>query len=487
MSIGTAMVSFGEWLPDQPALNNPGLLVANNVLPSDNGYAPFLPLATLRAGSFTLPGVPRGGFCAQIGVNTNQAIYAASNSIVYMADTAIGAGTFNSVSTGGSTIKSGAEWSFEQFDNLVFAAQQNAGLIYHTAGSLSTMTAVTGVTTPNSPEHVWKLGRFLIIGNLGAATGRASTIQWSVIDQPTNFPTPNSATAIAGQSGEQILDVLDGEVVGGFAGDQYGVVYQTGAITRMTYVGPPVVFQFDKVDQKIGCIRKQGWASSGQVGHFLGSDGFYKTDGVSVTPFGEGRVDKTFLASLDANAAPGSVTATAIVEAAFDCKNRNIVWSYPQSATVRANRMYAYNIDRDRWSSCDQTMRTLIEPSVSLQADGLYAFDSNNVLCKFNATAGAATITTGDLELNPGGRAFVSGVKPNVESTGTAPAVTVRVGSRSDLSSTPTYTATTTPTTRTGYADCRVDAKYHRAEVQIVGNFDKAVGLEFNAGSTGKA
>lgn len=479
------VVSFGEWLPDQPALGNPGLTTANNVLPSDSGYAPFNPLATLRAGSFTLSGIPRGGFCAQIGVNTNQNIYAATNANVFVADS--GGGTFNSITTGLTTLKSGAEWSFEQFDNLVFAAHQNAGLIYHTTGTLSTMTAVTGVTTPNSPAFIWKIGRFLVIGNLGAATGRPSTIQWSAIDQPTNFPTPNSATAIATQSGEQILDVLDGEVVGGFAGDQHGVIYQTGAITRMTYVGPPVVFQFDKIDQKKGSIRKRGWANSGQTGYFLGSDGFYKTDGVNVIPFGEGRIDKTFLSRLDTDSAPGSVTATAQVETAFDLQNRNIIWSFPQSATVYANRVFCFNIDRDRWTSADQIMRTFIEPSVSLSTDGLYAFNSSNVLCKFNGAPGTATITTGDLELNPGGRAFVSGIKPNIESSGTAPVTTVRLGSRSDLGTAPSFTATTVPTTRTGFADFRVDAKYHRAETQIVGNFDKATGVEFNAVPTGDA
>jgi len=105
----------------------------------------------------------------------------------------------------------------------------------------------------------------------------------------------------------------------------------------------------------------------------------------------------------------------------------------------------------------------------------------------FTGTPGTALLTTGDVELNTAGRAFVAGVKPHVESTGTAPTVTVRIGSRNDLASVPTYTATTTPTTRTGFADFRVDAKYHRAEVQIVGNFRKATGLEFKAGPSGSA
>jgi hypothetical protein len=108
-------------------------------------------------------------------------------------------------------------------------------------------------------------------------------------------------------------------------------------------------------------------------------------------------------------------------------------------------------------------------------------------MATFTGTPGTALITTGDIEINPGGRGFVSGVKPNVESSATAPAVTVRIGGRDSLATTTAYTATTTPTTRTGFADCRVNAKYHRAEVQIVGNFDKATGVEFKAKPAGKA
>ena len=35
------MIRFGEWLPDQPDVNNAGVTVATNVIPAANGYRSF--------------------------------------------------------------------------------------------------------------------------------------------------------------------------------------------------------------------------------------------------------------------------------------------------------------------------------------------------------------------------------------------------------------------------------------------------------------
>ena len=39
------MIPLGEWLPDQPALNNPGATVAKNVTPAARGYRAVKDLA----------------------------------------------------------------------------------------------------------------------------------------------------------------------------------------------------------------------------------------------------------------------------------------------------------------------------------------------------------------------------------------------------------------------------------------------------------
>ena len=41
------MIELGQWLPDQPALNSPGVTVAKNVQPAARGYKPFPALSAL--------------------------------------------------------------------------------------------------------------------------------------------------------------------------------------------------------------------------------------------------------------------------------------------------------------------------------------------------------------------------------------------------------------------------------------------------------
>lgn len=483
-----ANIIYKEWLPDQPELGNPGLIRAENALPTDTSWTQFSPLTPVRSGSFTLPSLPRGGFCAEVGTIVPPYVYyAATNDAIYMANAGVLSGTFNSRSSGWITMPAANEVDFAQFEDLVFAARGQDGLQVQTAGSSSNFTTVAGMTGNRDPRYVFVVGQFLVVANLGSSTAHPASLQWSAIGDPTNFPTPGSATAIATQSGEQVFNLADGPIVGGFGGDQFGMVLQTGAITRMTYVGPPVVFQFDRIDMNKGSCRRYGAAASGNLMHFFASDGFYKSDGVSIAPIGEGRVNKTFVDSVGADNTPGAITATAIVEAAFDPKTKNIFWSYPEGSTTNANRILSYSTAFDKFGYCQQVMRTFIEPSPSIQTDGLYAFNSSNVLCKFAGTAGAAVFETGDMEFFEGGRAYMDAVKPHVQYSGTAPAIGVRFAYRDDLGPAPTYSATATPLARTGFANTRVDGKYLRVEVNINGNFEKVSGFEHNAVPSGGA
>lgn len=63
--------------------------------------------------------------------------------------------------------------------------------------------------------------------------------------------------------------------------------------------------------------------------------------------------------------------------------------------------------------------------------------------------------------------------------------MTVAIGYRNDLGSSPTYTSEATANSRTGFSNFRIDAKYMRIRSTITGNFEKATGLEFSAKPSG--
>jgi hypothetical protein len=77
----------------------------------------------------------------------------------------------------------------------------------------------------------------------------------------------------------------------------------------------------------------------------------------------------------------------------------------------------------------------------------------------------------------------MQGIKPLVDVT--LNAVTVAIGTRNDRSSSVSYTSETTANSRSGFANFRSEARYHRARLTITGTFNAAQGLEYEAVPSG--
>ena len=478
--MSATVVTFGEWLPDQPDLGNPGLLTANNVEPVNGVYKSF---ATFQdtGGGVVLPGSEPFGVGIGIDISGGPYYYAVTDDGIFMSQNQA---TFNARS---ATLTAGTA-NFLQFKNLMIVTGQTS-LLSHTTGSatnFSTLGSAAG--TAPAASVIGRIGQFVFAGNTTEPVNGTVfyRLQWSGVGAPSSWPTPNSATATAQQAGEQFLDSVHGPVSGFANGDQLGIAFQNGAVTRITYVGPPVVFQFDKISDKIGCDFTKSVVQIGSIAYFVSRSGVYRTDGVTVQNLTENKCAEFLRLAIK--------NGNDDIYGAYHRFKKLIYWTYNDvSVARRATKMLVFNPEEGRFTTADYNAASAIYGTTGVenqqgQSTGfIFGFSLTNTLGSLSATAGSATITTGEVEINPGGRAFISGVKPNVQSTGTAPAITVRVGSRNDLGTTPSYTATTTPTTRTGFADFRVDAKYHRAEVQLVGNFDKIPSIEYKAFLTGES
>jgi hypothetical protein len=481
--MAATVISFGEWLPDLPALNHPGLTVANNVEPVGTTYKNFL---TLSSGGQVVPGNNPLGVGIGIADTALPYYYAGTDDGIFMSSDGA---TFEAR----SATLTPANFNFVQYKNrMIVSGPVTSPLLSHTVGSATNFSTLTG-SAGNAPAALYLgiIGQFVFAGYTNeAVNGTVSyRIQWSGIDNSTSWPVANSATAIAQQSGEQFMDSARGVVTGFSNGDQWGLVFQESAITRITYVGPPVVFQFDKITDKIGCEFPRSIVKVGNATYFMNQTGAYRTDGVSIEHLSHNKCAEYLRARISV-----FNTANKTLYGAYNKYKKLIYWTFATDSggALTATNMLILNTADGRFAVADYSAAAAIYGTTGIEDNNLQTiayvrgFGTSNTFGSLSATAGSATITTGDVELNPGGRAYIDGVKPNIESTGTAPAITVRVGSRSDLGTTPSYTATTTPTTRTGFADMRVDAKYFRAEVQIVGAFDSAVGVEFRAQPTGE-
>jgi hypothetical protein len=170
---------------------------------------------------------------------------------------------------------------------------------------------------------------------------------------------------------------------------------------------------------------------------------------------------------------------------AFDSLKNLVYFGYSNTTTSLNNSLLIFSPETNSWSRASQEFDVLVSQARFQGAprSPLIGFDVSTPrnAGRFSGTAGSAVFETSDAEFNPGGRSYIDGVKPNVESSSTAPAMTVRVGYRDSLGATPTYTSATSANSATGEANFRVDAKYIRTEITVTGNFDKATGFVANA------
>lgn len=469
-------------MPDGPALNNPGLVEAKNVVPENGYFSPFHPLVAV---STAAPQAVLGGIVAN---NTG-------SSLIYTGDTTaiwqIGSGL---IEVSGSTynVATDSSWSFAQFDNLLIAANATQRLIGMTVGAATTMALLSTAGEAPYADYVATFKRFVFALNARSTTTSITNavLRWSAIDNGRNWPTPNSATAIATQSGEQQFSVSKGNLVALCGTDQFALIFQPTAITRMTYAGPPVVFQFDQISDEVGTLFPYGVVQVQNKIYFLSQSGVYVSDGVSVINIGSGKVNFWLKGNAGMTAALTNSYWPLRITSAVDPIKKLIYWGFPSTTSNgEPTTLLIYNYETNSFSWASLNHRVLMSARVvfgDYTAGSAYAFDTDTgyKAGQFSGTPGTATLETGDLQLVPMGRGFVSGVKPNVEGT-TAASMGVQIGTRDGLDTAVSFSATATPHSDTDVANFRADAKYHRARLTITGAFDRATGLEFDAVGSG--
>lgn len=466
MSDYDGSIYFKDWLPDHPDLGNPGLTQATNVLPKDFTFKAFRPLTD--AGS--------AGPSRALG-----AIRPSSANNPLMASLYVGFDTSLQILTGGTfTNKSSATynssteyWRFAQFDELVIATNKYDVPQRHTIGAASNFTALAVSGTAPKAQHVGVIGEFAVLGNLVDSGGTAEpySVCWPAISDPTNWPTPNSSTAIAVQSGRQRLDAEFGEVTSIVDGDQYGIIAQRGGLTRMTYVGPPVVFSFDTYEKGRGSYFPNAGVKVGNRFFFISLGGICVTDGVNVEPIGAGKTDRYFLSLVNFGFASH-------VYGAVDYEQKLIFWGFP-AVGPDPDTILIFNYEESRFASASQSLEMLISAAESNSSIDIGAFSTAHKLGAFTGTAGSAVLTTAELEPNAGGYTSEIAIKPLADQT--LNGITIAMGTRNDRTSAVSYTAEQTANSRSGFANFRTAAKYHRARLTISGTFNAAQGLEYQA------
>jgi hypothetical protein len=339
----TALTSISNASPAVLTLNSHGRAVGDAIVLTTSGALP----AGLTAG--TVYYIISAGF----GANSFQVSATAGGSAINTTDAGSGTHSFTDDYT---ALPAGDQWQFAQFNNFVFAVQTGVAPQVYT---LSTSTAFSDLGgSPPQARYIAVVGRFLVLS--GLTTSAPYRIHWSGLNATTTWTS--------GTTQSDYQDFPDGGIVRSVAGGEYGIIFQDGAVRRMTYApGSPVIFQIDRITEERGIYAPLSIVRAGSRVFYCGSDGFQMiSPGGYPVAIGKERVDRTFFADVDS----GNLQ---LCIGAADPNATRVYWAYKSGAGSAGlfDKLLCYDWTLDKWSLTEMSgeyLATLARPGVTLDA-----------------------------------------------------------------------------------------------------------------------
>jgi hypothetical protein len=466
----TQRVQFTEWLPDQPS-NAGSLNEALNVFPVSVGYSPFPNSVDFSgAASETLNSVYAAKFGSEV------VVFAGGATKLFKFNATTEALEDKSLAGGYS---SASKWNFALFGSEVLAVNHAAKVQRWTIGT-STAFADLAAAAPVS-KFITVVRDFVVCANIGSL---ANKVQWSDINDATDWTSGTTS-----QADYQIMP--DGGNITGITGGEFGIVFLEKAIARMSYTGSPLFFQFDTISRGLGCIAGGSIAQYGGLSFFLSDDGFYQTDGQSVTGIGNEKVDDWFFSDVNLSDIDSMTSAA-------DPKRKIVVWNYANVAGGRS--IIIYNWQLGKWSRANtnatvvgdiatagttleglgtlgytdiDTMPASLDARLWVGGKFLFAGAEDTKIVTFTGSTFNSELVTTDVEV--GYNSVVTLARPQIDN-GSA---TVSIASRRELDDTIIFSAEST-TSSEGRADLRSAGRYHRVSVKPTGAWTTAMAVDID-------
>lgn len=473
-------ITFGEWTPDQPGITN-GLKRAENVYSKQTGYGALPTVVDYSASaSENLNNVVAAK--TTLGATL---VFAGGDTKLFKLDS--GDLSLDNVSkSGGYSTAIDNRWRFTQFGNVVIGANGSNKLQGFNVNS-SSLFADLAADAPVA-KYVTVVRDFVVSGNV--QSDYPNRVQWSALGDESSWTA--SATTQA-----DYQDIPDGGTVVGVTGGEFGLVFMDRAIHRMSYVGSPLVFQFDNISRNLGCYEQNSIIQYGGTSFFLGDDGFYACDGQNVVPIGNEKVNRYFFDNVD----EGTLY---LMSAAVDPAKKLIIWAYASNNSATVDSLLIYNFQTQRWTSGTTTVDRISStstPAVTLEGMDSYGtletimttFDSRLWLggklqlagvngakiVTFTGANATAYLETGDIEV-PGSTSAITMVKPIVDD-GSA---SVAIESRRLLNQTVTFGSQTAADAE-NRVSIRSVGRYHRLQLTPTGSWTSAVGADIDLNGLG--
>jgi len=460
---------WGGWKPDVSPFMSDGLVTAEGVYASVNGYKPigqFLAFADSPTGTFN----GGAGFVNSLGATV---VLAGNTTKLY-----VKSGTsWTLISTPAAF---NGRWHFTQFGDKAVCV--NGGAVLKVNLLTNAVASLGG--SPPTAELCCTLRDFVVLGRTGSDYAK---VTWS------GFNDAESWTSGTNLSGYQPMQA-GGKIVG-LVGGEFGLILQRYRIVRMSFTGDGnAPFQFDEISQT-GCRSEGSIAQAGRLTWYLSDRGFCETDGVTVTQVGNELFNRTFLASYS----DGEIQA---MWATTDPIRSLVIWAI-------GNKLWIYNWDLQRMTTATMTVTGLMPAfSDGLTLDGLDAVYTNldnigfsldddrlkggypkltvvngsGAFGTLESTSMAATITGPIVEYIDGREGRIRYLHPICDATS---GISITVNSLATLGATPVASAASALNAR-GDMHVRSRGRYHQITQQIAAgttwSYSEGVDVDLEAG-----
>jgi hypothetical protein len=405
-----------DYLPDQTP-NSGTLEGLQNGFPIVNGMGPVRDFQSI---SDAISGGFKGGAAVIADDGTSYLLVGTTTSLLRYTG-----GTWATL-VGSLTIAD--QWRFAGFGNFVVAV--NGSATYEVDLAAGTAALLTGAPAGNS---VTVVGDYVVIGQ---GADDLLSVFTSDINDHTRWVPDEGAT--------QQPQLTGGEVMG-LAGGEYGVILQRRRLVRMNRTGDVAApFEYDAITENVGCASKGSVAQWGRSVFFLSDQGFMALeDGQALVPIGTEKIDRTFQALI----APDDYGR---LFSAVDPVRKLVIWAVPGNPGF----LFAYNFELQKWGfarlptdgvfaafTSSQTLEEVSADNPDLDAmtvsldDPMFSGGNPQLYAVQNGEIGTlsgdtleAVFELGFMELAPGRRARLQGVRPVTDATDLS--MTVRMSER---------------------------------------------------------
>ncbi len=462
------VIPWSEYRPDVSDYKGQHTQRLVNVLPRGDGYGPFYNISALTS---ALPDTCRGYHVA-FDDDGSVKIFAGTVDNLYLLDNSDY--TWDEVSKTSDTysVPTDDQWQFETFGVHVIAVNANTVPQIYTMGSSSAFANLGG--SPPQARYVTVVNEFLVLSGLLSNPYR---IAWSARSDVTGWT--------AGTNESDVQDFVDGGIVRGVAGGEFGVIFQDNAIRRMNYApGSPIIFSIDRLAEDKGLEAPLSIVRSGERTLFLSQSGFHQitADG-AIAHIGREKFDRTFFEDWD-SAEPR------VMIGSNDPQSTRVFWAYKSvnGTNNQFDKIIVYDWLLDRACIIEgisgHFITSFAQPGVTLEGLDALGFtldtlpasldsfpanfgieisvcDTSNKLGFFRGSTLEAILETAE-QGGDSNRSFISGARPVTD----ADDVRGQVSSRQRLADTPSWSTENSLET-IGIIPHRVDTRYFRFRNRI--------------------